>query len=83
MPEVKGADPMTALYGQLREGMHRHVFVGANFLMEGMLQDHREELATRRCRRSWTAAMKRTREFLQTQAAQGDDRECADGGRER
>ena len=28
MPEVKEPVPVTALYGQPREGMHRHVFVG-------------------------------------------------------
>jgi hypothetical protein len=34
---------VTALYGELWEGMHRHVFVGSNFVMEGMLQDHRDD----------------------------------------
>ena len=47
MPVVKEAVAVTALYGQPRDGMHRHMFLGANFVMEGMLQDHRDELATR------------------------------------
>jgi hypothetical protein len=69
MPEVKEPVAVTALYGPLREGMHRHVFVGSNFVMEGMLQDHRDELATAALPEEMDAAMKRTAEFLRTQAA--------------
>jgi len=49
--------------------MHRHVFVGSNFLMERVLQDHRDELATEALPEEMDAAMKRTQEFLKTQAA--------------
>jgi hypothetical protein len=66
---VNEAVAITALYGQPREGMHRHVFVGSNFVMEGMLQDHRDELATEAQPEEMEAAMKRTAEFLKTQAA--------------
>ena len=69
MPVVKEAVPITALYGPLRDGMHRHSFVGANFLMQGMLQDHRDELATAALPAELDGAMKGTMEFLQTQAA--------------
>ncbi len=69
MPVVEGPVAITALYGQLREGMHRHVFVGANFVVEGMLQAHRDELATAAPPEELDAAMKRTAEFLKTQAA--------------
>jgi hypothetical protein len=69
MPRVNEAVAVTALYGQPREGMHRHVFVGSNFVMEGMLQDHRDELATEALPEEMDAAMKRTAEFLKTQAA--------------
>jgi cytochrome c551/c552 len=69
MPEVKEPVAVTALYGQKREGMHRHVFVGSNFVLEGMLQDHRDELATVALPEEMDAAMKRTAEFLRTQAA--------------
>ena len=69
MPEVKEPVAITALYGQPREGMHRHVFVGLNFVMDGMLQDHRDELATAALPEEMEAAMKRTAEFLKTQAA--------------
>ena len=69
MPVVNEPVAVTALYGQPREGMHRHVFVGSNFVMEGMLQDHRDELATAALPEEMDAAMKRTAEFLKTQAA--------------
>lgn len=69
MPVVKEAVAITALYGEPREGMHRHVFVGSNFVMEGMLQDHRDDLATVAPPEEMEAAMKRTAEFLKTQAA--------------
>jgi hypothetical protein len=69
MPVVKEAVPITALYGQPRDGMHRHVFVGANFIMEGMLQDHRDDLATEALPEEMDAAIKRTTDFLRTQAA--------------
>ncbi|HEY4047218.1 MAG TPA: hypothetical protein VGM27_10180 [Acidobacteriaceae bacterium] len=69
MPEVKEAVAVTALYGQPREGMHRHVFVGSNFVVEGMLQDHRDELATAALPEEMDSAMKRTADFLKTQAA--------------
>jgi hypothetical protein len=49
--------------------MHRHVFVGANFLMQGMLQEHREDLATAAEPDELNAAVKRTTEFLQTKSA--------------
>lgn len=69
MPEVKGQTPVTALYGPLRDGALRHVFVGANFVVAGMLQDHRRELAVEAEPRELEDAVKRTRDFLATQAA--------------
>src|SRR5258708_1310541 len=69
MPVVNEAVPVTALYGHPRDGVHRHTFVGSNFVMEGMLQDHRDELATAALPEEMDAAMKRTTEFLKTQAA--------------
>jgi hypothetical protein len=69
MPEVNEAVAVTSVYGHPREGMHRHTFVGSNFVMEGMLQDHRDELATEALPTEMDAATKRTTEFLKTQAA--------------
>ena len=69
MPEVEEKTPVTALYGPMREGARRHVFVGANFVIEGMLKDHSEDLAVAALPEELVAASARTREFLQTQAA--------------
>jgi hypothetical protein len=69
MPRVDEPVAITALYGQPREGMHRHVFVGANFLVQGMLQDHRDELATAAQPEDLNAAVKRTTAFLQAKSA--------------
>ncbi len=69
MPRVDEAVAITALYGQPRVGMRQHVFVGANFLMQGMLQAHRDELATAAGPEQLEAAVRRTTEFLQTKSA--------------
>lgn len=69
MPEVQGAVAVTAVFGQPREGMHRHVFVGGNFLMERMLNAHRDELAVAALPTELDAATNRTEEFLRTQSA--------------
>ena len=69
MPEVQGAVAVTAVFGQPREGMHRHVFVGGNFLMERMLNAHRDELAVAALPAELDAATNRTEEFLRTQSA--------------
>lgn len=69
MPEVKESTPVTALYGPMREGARRHVFVGADFVMTDMLNDHRDDLAVEALPDELKAANARTREFLQTQAA--------------
>src|SRR5258705_3347695 len=68
MPVVKEPVAVTALYGQPRDGMHRHVFVGGNFVVEGMLQDHRKELATAALPEEMEAGSKRSPGVLKTQA---------------
>ncbi len=69
MPVINEAVAVTALYGPLRQGARRHVFVGGNFVMEGMLKDHRDELSVEALPEEMDAAMQRTTEFLRTQAA--------------
>jgi hypothetical protein len=69
MPEVAGAVPVTAIYGPKREGMHRHVFVGGNFLMEQMLNEHRKDLDVAAQPEELQAAVDRTSEFLRSQSA--------------
>lgn len=75
MPKVNELTPVTALYGPLREGARRHVFVGANFMMEEMLQQHRDELQVEALPQELDDAGKMTREFLRTQAAKLEIRE--------
>ena len=62
---------VTALYGPKREGMHRHVFVGGNFLMEQMLIDYRNDLDVS-AQPEGPTATNRTQEFLRTQSARLD-----------
>ncbi len=69
MPEVHEAVAVTALFGQPREGMHRHTFVGGNFLLERMLNDHRSDLDVKAQPRELEEAAGRTEEFLRTQSA--------------
>ncbi len=69
MPEVDEHVAVTALYGEPREGMHRHVFVGGNFVMEHMLNEHRDELRVKALPEELAAAADRTAKFLQTETA--------------
>lgn len=69
MPEVKGPTAITALYGQQRDGARHHTFIGANFLMETVLRDHRDELAVEASPEELTKQVDATRAFLQSQAA--------------
>ncbi len=69
MPVVNQPVAITAVFGQLREGMHRHEFIGGNFLMQQILNDYRGDLATAAQPGQLVAATLRTREFLQTQSA--------------
>ena len=72
MPEVAEAVPVTALYGPKRDGMHRHVFVGGNFVVEQMLIEHREELGVSAQPEVLQTANNRTSEFVRTQSARLD-----------
>ena len=72
MPEVSQAVPVTALYGPKREGMHRHVFVGGNFLLEQMLNDHRKELDVSAQPEVLQDANDLTSAFVRTQSARLD-----------
>jgi hypothetical protein len=69
MPEIKAAVAITAIFGQSREGFHRHDFVGANFFMLRVLNNHREELSVAALPQEMTVAADRTVKFLQSEAA--------------
>jgi hypothetical protein len=69
MPAVNGPTAVTALYGQLRDGARHHYFIGGNFFMQSLLNEHRDELRTVARSEDLEAAAARTRDFLATQAA--------------
>lgn len=69
MPEVHEAVAVTAVYGPMRQGMHRHEFIGGNFFMERLLNDHRDELGVTALPQELSIAGDRTVDFLRTQAA--------------
>jgi hypothetical protein len=69
MPEVREKVPVTALFGELREGMHRHEFVAANFFMQRVLNNYRADLSVAALPQELTVAANRTVTFLETQSA--------------
>lgn len=69
MPAVGQPVAIASLFGQPRPGVRVHSFVGANFLMESMLNEHRDELGVVAQPADLAAAVASTKEFLQTKAA--------------
>jgi hypothetical protein len=57
------------VFGPERQGMHRHVFVGGNVLLERILNDHRTELDVQALPQELTDATERTRAFLEHSTA--------------
>lgn len=69
MPPVEGAVAIASLYGQPRVGVRRHAFLGANFLVDAMLNTHHDELAVAAQPAELAAAVSRTEGFLRTHSA--------------
>ncbi|MEO8725860.1 MAG: hypothetical protein ABI383_07015 [Acidobacteriaceae bacterium] len=69
MPEVPEAVAITAILGQPRVGLHRHVFVGGNFFLQRMLNNYREDLSVAALPQELTMSADRTVNFLQSQTA--------------
>ena len=69
MPVVAEPVRITQVLGAPRENMARHIFVGANFFMQRMLDRYREELDVVAKPEALTAAANRTVEYLKTKAA--------------
>lgn len=69
MPEVNGDTPVTALFGEARKGARHHYFVGANFFMQRMLNNFRQDLSVVALPDTLTAASQRTVNFLESQSA--------------
>ena len=68
MPEVKDV-AITRVLGEKRESMGRHVFVGANFFIQRMLNKYRGDLGVWALPQELTIAANRTVQNLETQTA--------------
>jgi hypothetical protein len=69
MPEVHEAVNISSVLGVPRSGMHQHVFVGGNFLLQQILNRYRDELDVAALPQELTTAADETLSFLQTQSA--------------
>jgi hypothetical protein len=69
MPAVMGRVALASLMSSPRDGVRRHTFTGANFLMEAMLDAHRDELGVTAHPDELATAVERTKRFLQSQSA--------------
>ena len=69
MPEVDQKTPIAKVLGVPREGLHQHVFVGGNFLLQNMLNRYRDDLSVAALPQELASAAAGTSAFLQTKAA--------------
>jgi hypothetical protein len=69
MPEVPGPMHISSVLGDEHEGMRRHTFTGANFLMQRILNRYSQELAVEALPTELTSAADRTEKFLATETA--------------
>jgi hypothetical protein len=69
MPAVNEPAPITRVFGELREGVSRHVFVAANFFMLRMLNRYRDSLDVAALPQELSGAADRTVAYLGTRAA--------------
>jgi hypothetical protein len=69
MPVVTQPTPITSVLGEPREGVSRHDFRGANFLMLGVLNRFRADLGVVARPAELDAAIARTKSFLQSRTA--------------
>jgi len=69
MPEVKEAVSISSVLGVLREGLHQHLFVGANFAMASLLNRYRTELDVAALPLELTSTTDQTLSLLHASAA--------------
>lgn len=69
MPVVTEPAPIARVLGVQRDGLHQHVFVAANFFMQGMLNRYRDSLSVEALPQELQAAAEGTVAFLQARAA--------------
>jgi hypothetical protein len=69
MPPVEDATRISSVFGELRTGQGRHVFVGGNFLVLRMLNRHRAELGVEALPQELEGSITSTIRQLQTTTA--------------
>jgi hypothetical protein len=69
MPEVAEETRISAVLGEPRKGLSRHVFLGGNFFMQNMLNRYRAELKVAALPQELSDAAARTVAHLQLEAA--------------
>lgn len=69
MPAVNEPAPITRVFGVMRDGMKQHVFVGANFFMQRMLNQYRDDLDVEALPQELNAAADNTVSYLKEKAA--------------
>lgn len=70
MPEVGDPAPIAALGSPMHDDVRMHTFTGANFFMQAVLNEHRDELSVTATPADLTRAANDTRVFLQSKAAE-------------
>jgi hypothetical protein len=69
MPVVREPVAITKVFGEPRQGMSRHIFIGANFIMQRIFNRYREELHVAAQPQELSAAAERTVQYLESEAA--------------
>jgi hypothetical protein len=69
MPVVSEPVPVTRVLGEAREEVNRHIFLGGNFFVLGMLNRYRNELGVQALPTEMDRAQRRTIEHLRADAA--------------
>ena len=69
MPEVQEPVRISSVLGDPRSGLHQHLFLGGNFLLQKMLAQHHDELNAGASVEEFTNAAQGTIDFLRSQSA--------------
>jgi len=80
MPEVPGQVNISSVLGVARAGLHQHVFVGGNFVVQQMLNRYRDDLQVAALPQELTKASEGTLAFLGSQAARMEIRDARVSG---
>jgi hypothetical protein len=69
MPVVRENTPISKVLGVPREGLHEHVFVAANFFLQGMLNRYRDDLSVEALPQELQSSADGTIAFLREKSA--------------